>query len=369
MPDTAPSSDGERKAGAAAEARPPVDRLSREQLLELHHFLRLNRALEERLSLLYRQKRLVSNVYRSLGQEACSVGSAYALGRGDLFAPMTRNLGAVLVRGARPADLFAQYLGRDGPSHGRDSGAHFGWISDSGSMLPPVAMLGDMIAILVGAVLAERLRGRASCALNWIGDGGASTGAFHEGFNLACVLRAPLVLIVENNRFAFSTPTERQTANPRFVDRARAYGSFGERVDGTDVLAVYEATRQALARGRAGQGPTLIEAEMLRRASHAEQDAERYVPAEVRQEWERKDPVERYERHLVREGLATEEDLWLATRRAEQLADDGLREAEALPFPRPESALEGVWADRAAVSPTPPIVLAHTRKGARPWRT
>jgi TPP-dependent pyruvate/acetoin dehydrogenase alpha subunit len=346
----------------------PVDRLTREQLLELHHFLRLNRTLEERLSLLYRQKRLVSNVYRSLGQEACSVGSAYALGRGDVFSPMMRNLGAVLVRGARPAELFAQYLGRDGPSHGRDSGAHFGWISADGSMLPPVSILGDMIPILVGAVLAERLRGRPTVALNWIGDGGTSTGAFHEGLNLACVLKAPFVLIVENNRFAFSTPTERQTANPRFVDRARAYGCFGESVDGTDVLAVYEATRQAIERARAGQGPTLIEAEMLRRASHAEHDDARYVPAELRQEWERKDPVERYERHLVREGSATDEELVQAARRVEQLVDDGLREAERLPLPRAESALGGVWAERAAASATPAIVTEHARKGGGPCR-
>jgi TPP-dependent pyruvate/acetoin dehydrogenase alpha subunit len=346
----------------------PVDRLTREQLLELHHFLRLNRTLEERLSLLYRQKRLVSNVYRSLGQEACSVGSAYALGRGDVFSPMMRNLGAVLVRGARPAELFAQYLGRDGPSHGRDSGAHFGWISADGSMLPPVSILGDMIPILVGAVLAERLRGRPTVALNWIGDGGTSTGAFHEGLNLACVLKAPFVLIVENNRFAFSTPTERQTANPRFVDRARAYGCFGESVDGTDVLAVYEATRQAIERARAGQGPTLIEAEMLRRASHAEHDDARYVPAELRQEWERKDPLERYERHLVREAIATEEDLLQAARRVEQLVDDGLREAERLPLPRAENALKGVWAERAAASATPAIVTEHERKGGRPCR-
>jgi TPP-dependent pyruvate/acetoin dehydrogenase alpha subunit len=348
---------------APVDARPPVDHLTRAQLLELHHFLKLNRGLEERLSLLYRQKRLVANVYRSLGQEACSVGSAYALARGDLFAPMLRNLGAVLVRGARPADLFAQYLGRDGPSHGRDTGAHFGWINDSGGMLPAVSMLGDMISILVGAVLAERLRGRKSVALNWIGDGGVSTGAFHEGFNLACVLRAPFVLIVENNRFAFSTPTERQTANPRFVERARAYGCFGESVDGTDVLAVYEATRQAVERARAGHGPTLIEAEMLRRASHAEHDDARYVSSELRKEWERKDPLERYERHLLREGLATEQDLLLTARRVEQTIDDGLKEAEALPFPRPENALVGVWADRTVAPPTPPIVLERERKG------
>src|SRR5512138_1956202 len=113
MPEGAPPGQVDDSAGTTAEARAPVERLTREQLLEIHYFLKLNRTLEERLSLLYRQKRLVANVYRSLGQEACSVGSSYALARGDLFAPMLRNLGAVLVRGARPAEIFAQYLGRD----------------------------------------------------------------------------------------------------------------------------------------------------------------------------------------------------------------------------------------------------------------
>ncbi len=350
------------------EVKPPADQLSHEQALEIHRYLRLNRAAEERLALLYRQNRVFGGLYCSLGQEGCSVGAAYALGPGDIFAPMIRNLGAVLVRGGRLVDLFAQYLGRDGPARGRDSGVHFGWISESGSMLPIVSSLGDMIPVLVGATLAERLRNRSTVALTFVGDGGASTGAFHEGFNLACVLKAPLVLIVENNRYALSTPTERQTANPRFVDRARAYGCFGESVDGTDVLAVYEVTRQAVERARRGLGPTLIEADLLRRSGHTEHDDGAYVPAALREEWERKDPLERYELHLVRQGLANETTLLEHAREAERMVDWALREAEALPLPAPETLLSGVYADREAAPPEPPLVQGAGRKNREPWQ-
>jgi len=352
---------------ADSSPRPPVEQLGRRELFEILRLMRLNRALEERLALLYRQNRIVGSVYRSLGQEACSVGSAYALEPGDIFAPMIRNLGAVLVRGASVRDVLAQYLGRDGPAHGRDSGVHFGWVDETGAMLPIVSMLGDMVPILAGAALAEKMRNRKTVALNWIGDGGTSTGAFHEGLNLACVLKLPLVLIVENNRYAFSTPTERQTANTRFVDRAQAYGCVGESVDGTDVLAVYEVTRKAVERGRRGEGPTLIEADLFRRSGHAEHDEADYVPLAAREEWERRDPLETYERHLVRQGLATESDLIDAAQQAEREVNEGLRAAEALPVPAPESVLTGVFHGRDAADPTPVLVQEHQRR--RPtWR-
>ena len=263
----------------ALTARPPAGQLSREQLLELYHFLKLNRMVEEKLTNLYRQGKVVGGLYRSLGQEACSVGSAYALERGDIFTPLIRNLGAIFVRGGKPRDVFAQYMAKaSGPTRGRDLNVHFGWLSEDGSMPSVISMLGDMIPILTGAVLAERMKGKKTVALNWIGDGGTSTGAFHEGFNLACVQKAPLVLIVENNKYAYSTPTSKQTANTRFVDRAAAYGCFGEQVDGNDVLAVYEVTRRAIERARAGRGPTLIEADTMRMRGHAEHDDMKYVP-------------------------------------------------------------------------------------------
>jgi pyruvate dehydrogenase E1 component alpha subunit/2-oxoisovalerate dehydrogenase E1 component alpha subunit len=342
--------------------KPPADALPRESLLELYSFMRLNRMAEERLAALYRQNKVIGGLYRSLGQEACSVGSAYALEAGDIFTPLIRNLGAILVRGGKPRDVFAQYMARaTGPSGGRDLNIHFGWLSEEGSMLSVISMLGDNIPILVGAAMAERMKGRRTVALSWIGDGGASTGAFHEGMNLACVQRAPFVLIVENNKFAYSTPTHKQTANPRFVDRARAYGCAGAQVDGNDVLAVYEVTRRAIDRARRGEGPTLIEADTMRMRGHAEHDDMRYVPPPLLEEWSRKDPLLRYERFLLGRGVTQAELDAIVARLDRELTAD-VEAVEAAPFPTPETLLDGVYGDRAVDSPVPPLVRDWQRR-------
>jgi len=314
--------------------------------------------VEERLTNLYRQGKVVGGLYRSLGQEACSVGSAYALEKGDIFTPLIRNLGAIFVRGGRPRDVFCQYMARaGGPTHGRDLNVHFGWLSEDGSMPSVISMLGDMVPILTGAVIAERMKGRMTVALTWIGDGGTSTGAFHEGFNFACVQKAPLVLIVENNKYAYSTPTHRQTANQRFVDRAPAYGCFGEQVDGNDVLAVYDATRRAVERARSGQGPTLIEADTMRMRGHAEHDDMKYVPRELLEAWARKDPIARFEKHLLDGGLASQSDVDAIAAMIDRQLEADVAFAESSPFPEPDSALTGVYAGDPTRQPTPPLVL------------
>ncbi len=337
--------------------KPPAAELSKSQLLELYSFLKLNRLLEERLTNLYRQGKVVGGLYRSLGQEACSVGSAYALERGDVFTPLIRNLGAILVRGGRPRDILCQYMAKaDSPTRGRDLNVHFGWLSEEGSMPAVISMLGDMIPILAGAVLAERMRGRTTVALTWIGDGGTSTGAFHEGWNFACVQKLPLVLVVENNKWAYSTPTTRQTANPRFVDRAQAYGCFGAEVDGNDVLAVYEVTRQAVARARAGEGPTLIEADTMRMKGHAEHDDMKYVPREMVEAWAKRDPLARFEAHLLGRDLCSRTELDAVVAQLEQHLAEELAHAERSPLPAHGTGLSDVYADRAVPSPVPPLV-------------
>ncbi len=306
---------------------------------------------------------MVGGLYRSLGQEGCSVGSAYALARGDMFTPLIRNLGAIFVRGGRPRDVFAQYMAKaTGPTRGRDLNVHFGWLSEEGSMPSVISMLGDMVSILVGAVMAERMKGKTTVALTWIGDGGTSTGAFHEGFNLACVQKVPLVVIVENNKFAYSTPTSKQTANPVFVDRATSYGCFGEQVDGNDVLAVYEVTRRAIERARQGLGPTLIEADTMRMRGHAEHDDMKYVSPALIEEWARKDPLLRYERQLLDQGVANPAELAAVKSRIEAALAEDLAWAEASPFPDPTSGLSDVYADRPVASPTPPLVRDWERK-------
>jgi TPP-dependent pyruvate/acetoin dehydrogenase alpha subunit len=345
--------------------KPPADALTRESLLELYYYLRLGRAAEERLVHLYRQGKVIGGLYRGLGQEACSVGAAYALETGDLFTPVIRNLGAIFVRGGKPRDLFAQYMARaTSPTRGRDLNVHFGWLRDEGSMISVISMLGTNVSILTGAVMAERMKGRSTVALTWVGDGGASTGAFHEGLNLACVQKAPLVVVIENNKFAYSTPTAQQTANPRFVDRAKAYGCFGTLVDGNDTLTMYEVTRRAVERARKGEGPTLIEADTMRMRGHAEHDDMRYVPKELLEEWARKDPIQRYERLLLGRGFG-QSDLDEVGRRIAAQLDEDVAWAEASPMPDPDSGLDGVWADRPAESPIPPLVREWERRKGR----
>jgi TPP-dependent pyruvate/acetoin dehydrogenase alpha subunit len=344
--------------------RPPADKLTKVQLLELLHFMKLNRLVEERLTNLYRQNKVVGGLYRSLGQEACAVGAAYALQDGDIFTPLIRDLGAIFVRGGRPRDVFAQYMARAaGPTRGRDLNIHFGWLAPKGSMIAVISMLGDTVAVLAGAALAERMQGRKTVALTWTGDGGTSTGSFHEGFNFACVQKVPLVLVVENNKWAYSTPTDRQTANTRFVDRAVAYGCPGVAVDGNDVLAVYEAVRAAVARARDGGGPTLIEADTMRMRGHAEHDDMKYVPPAQLTEWAQRDPLLAFERQLLRSGTLDQAELDGLYLGLERFVEQELQAAEASPFPDADSGLSGVYGDREISDPTPPLVREWQARG------
>ena len=210
--------------------------LGRDQLLELYYWMRLTRSLEERLVNLYRQTKVVGGLFRSLGQEACAVGSAYALRREDVLSPLIRNLGSMLVKGATPVEVLRQYMAKgDSPTRGRELNIHFGDVQDR-NFVGQISHLGDMVPVMAGVTLSFRMRKQARVGLVYIGDGATSTGAFHEGINLAAVQRCPLVVIVENNRYAYSTPTERQCAAERLADKAAGYGIPGVRADGNDVL-------------------------------------------------------------------------------------------------------------------------------------
>ena len=218
-------------------------KLTREQNLELYYFMRLNRRLEDRLVTLFRQNKIVGGLYSSLGQEAVSVGSAYALEPRDWLAPMIRNIGALLVKGFKPRDIFTQHMAKyTSPTQGKDGTSHFGDLKVH-HVVSPISMLGDLIPVMTGVAMAGRYLGQNIVAMTWIGDGGTSTGAFHEGLNLAAQQRAPLVLIVENNQWAYSTPVARQVPIKNLADRAVAYGIASKIVDGNDVVAVYEAAK------------------------------------------------------------------------------------------------------------------------------
>ncbi len=252
---------------------------------------------------------------------------------------MIRNIGSLLVRGVTPLMLFLQYLARrDAPTGGRDGTLHFD-IPEK-SIIGPISVLGTLVPVMTGAALAARLRGESRAALTYLGDGGVSTGDFHEGLNLAAVLNLPLVLIIENNGYAYSTPTTRQFAVKSLAERGPAYGVASESVDGTDVLAVFAATRRALEHGRRGLGPTLLECRAFRRRGHAEHDDMRYVPRDLLHAWEKSDPIDRYETFLVDEGHATRADL----RRVREGIEPGLEAAAAAalesPLPDPEDYYE-----------------------------
>jgi len=184
--------------------------LTREQQLDLYYYMQLNRQLEDRMVRLFRQNKIVGGLYSSLGQEAISVGTAYALEKRDWLAPMIRNIGALLVKGFKPRDIFTQHMAKyTSPTLGKDGTSHFGDLKVRHTV-SPISMLGDLIPVMTGVAMAGRYLGQKIVTLSWIGDGGSSTGAFHEGLILAAQQRAALVLILENNQWAYSTPVSRQ---------------------------------------------------------------------------------------------------------------------------------------------------------------
>src|SRR3984893_17496331 len=229
-----------------------ISKLTREQHLELYYFMQLNRQLEDRMVRLFRQNKIVGGLYSSLGQEAVSVGTAYALEPKDWLAPMIRNIGALLVKGFKPRDIFTQHMAKyTSPTFGKDGTSHFGDLKVHHT-ISPISMLGDLIPVMTGVAMAGRYLGQNIVALTWIGDGGSSTGAFHEGLNLAASQRAPFVLIVENNQWAYSTPVSRQVPIQNLAARGAAYGIASVIVDGNDVVAVYQAAKEAVDESRAG---------------------------------------------------------------------------------------------------------------------
>ena len=317
--------------------------LSRQQLHDLYYYLRLNRRVDEQLSHLYRQGKVVGGVYSSLGQEAIAVGAAYALEAGDFIGPMIRDSGAMLVRGYRPRDLFLQYMARkDGPTEGRDANTHFGDVERG--VIAPISMLGELIPVLAGVALASKIRGEKRVALTFIGDGGTSTTPFHEGLNFAAVQKLALIVIAENNGWAYSTPVQKQMANANIADRGKGYGVASVSIDGNNVVEVYEATRKAAELGRSGGGPTLIEAKTMRMKGHAEHDDARYVPKEMLEAWRHRDPILVFEQMLASKSLMTaKEKSGIEARLEEEIRAD-LAFAEGSAFPLPEGAARAVWA-------------------------
>lgn len=329
----------------------PSDLLSRERKLELYFWMRLTRTLEERLVALYRQTKVVGGLFRSLGQEADAVGSSFALERRDIMSPLIRNMGSMLVKGATPLEILRQYMARgDSPTRGRELNIHFGDLERG--FIGQISPLGDMVPVMAGVTLSFKMRGEDRVGLVYVGDGATSTGAFHEGINLAAVQRCPLVVVVESNQYAYSTPTSKQTAARQMIDKALGYGIPGEQADGNDVLAVYDVTKRAVDRARAGGGVTLVELLTYRRKGHAEHDNQSYVPDGETDWWAtNNDPIDRY-LAVLRESLGFgEEEITATDDRVRTVVDEATELADASPFPEPLDCLTGIYGEPASESP------------------
>ena len=335
----------------AKEAPPASARLSREARLELYYYMRLTRSLEERLVNLYRQTKVVGGLFRSLGQEADAVGSASALEHGDILSPLIRNLGSMLVKGALPVEIIRQYMAKgDSPTRGRELNIHYGDLERG--FVGQISHLGDMVPVMAGIALTFKMRREPRVVLVYVGDGATSTGAFHEGINFAAVQRLPMVVVVENNGYAYSTPLSKQTAVTQLRDKAIGYGIAGEQADGNDVLAAYDATKRGVDRARRGEGVTLVELVTYRRKGHAEHDNQSYVPAGEIERWEKEnDPLDRYVAWLRANDATSNDELETVHERVRREIDAATDEADASPMPEPMDALAGIYADPPRVEP------------------
>jgi pyruvate dehydrogenase E1 component alpha subunit/2-oxoisovalerate dehydrogenase E1 component alpha subunit len=334
---------------AAEELALSEPQLDKESLLEIYTGLALTRAAEERLELLQKQGHVSGGLYRSLGQEAGAVGAAYALrrsddGTGDFLAPTVRAAGALFLFGGDLTDFFRQYLARaTAPTGGREANVH--WVDYQSGFVGPVSPLGTMVEVMAGICLSFQLRGEDRVGMVFYGDGASSTGAWHEGLNFAAVQRCPMILMVEANQWAFSTPTSRTTRLSSFTMKAPGYGIGAESVDGTDVLAVYGAVERAAARARAGDGVQMVELRYFRRLGHAQHDPQDYVdPALIRQ-WEARDPLDRFRTYLVDHDVATEDELTGLDADVFERCRAAAELAVSEPIPEGPEAAEGVYTD------------------------
>jgi TPP-dependent pyruvate/acetoin dehydrogenase alpha subunit len=337
--------------------------LDKKQCLEIYRWMLLNRKMETALENLYKQGKVVGGVYFGLGQEACSCASAYALKPDEWLGPMIRNQGSLLVRGFSPRDIMMQYMAKAGsPTKGRDASSHFGDIQKH-NVVAPISTLGDLIPVLAGVAMGARLQGRNIAVMTYIGDGGQSTGVTYEGLNFAAVQNLGLVLFVENNLWGYSTPADMQFRVKDLAERAIAYGIPGVIVDGTDACQVYDAAHEACERARRGEGPTLIEAKMMRMKGHAIHDAAEYVPKPMFEYWRKRDPITRFENYLLnKKWLTPAENRELITGVDQQLEAD--REfAVNSPMPTPESAAGGVYCENGCHEIRPKYGIPKVRTG------
>ena len=310
---------------------------------QFHYYMSLMREVEDRLERkLYRQGKIAGGVWVGRGQEAIPVGAGLAAEPDDVLCPSHRDMALYFIRGVPPRQVFAQYMGRvGGLTRGRDGNVHMGDIRLR--LVAIISSIGAGIPVAAGAALALKYQGSRQVTFSFFGDGATSRGDWHEGVNLAAVQRLPLVLVCNNNQYAFSTPLDKQMVCANVADRGPAYGIPSEIVDGNDVFAIYEAACRAAAHARAGLGPYLIECKTFRMTGHSAHDPADYVPPHLFEQWAERDPLRGLERRMLEAGWATQEELdgaWAALR---QEVDAAIEWAEHSPYPDPAGLLEGVY--------------------------
>ena len=311
--------------------------------LQLYYWMKLIRAFEERASRLHRQNKIFGGVYSGAGQEAICTGICAPLQPGDFVAPLHRDLGVFLMRGVDPGRLMAQLMGKeDGLSRGKDSGLHGGDLEHG--VFGSTSMLGSSLPVAVGAALKFKMKKEKHIAVAFFGEGAASRGDVHEAMNFAGVHKLPVLFVCENNRFAYSTPLEKQMAIENVAERARAYGFPGHVVSGNDLLAVLALAERLIDRMRKGGGPEMIECKTYRYRGHSEHDPALYRDEEELIEWQARDPIPQYEFFLEKKGQDLKRIREEIDQRTKQVIQSAVDFAEQSPFPPPEEALEDLYA-------------------------
>ncbi len=307
------------------------------------YYMALMREVEDRIERkLYRQGKIVGGVYVGRGQEAICVGAGLAVEPGDVLFPSHRDLALFFIRGIHPRHIFAQYMGRvGGLTRGRDANMHMGDLSRR--IVAIISAMAASVPVAAGAAFALKYRKSSNIAMVFFGDGATSRGDWHEGINLAAVQKLPLVLICNNNQYAYSTPVSKQMACQHVADRAPGYGIPAEIVDGNDVLAVYEATGRAVAHARQSLGPYLVECKTFRMTGHSAHDPADYVPEHLWKEWGAQDPIVRIEKTMVDRGWAASSEIQQVYEGIRDEVDRAIEWAETSPLPAASELLEDVY--------------------------
>lgn len=324
----------------------PHEDLSRDELLRWYRAMRLARTFEQKLSALYRQGQIVGAVYLGMGQEAIATGVVSVLRKDDYFSTVSRNLAGWFLRGVEPRHVLARWLGRDiPPAHGRELGLFLADLPNHGLAPYHNGSMASWIPSGAGFALAFKLKRQPRVYVGFTGDGATSPGDFYEGLNFAAIHKLPLVIIAENNCFAYSTPISSQMPVANIADRAPAFNIPAEIVFGNDVFEVRRAARKALDHARSGKGPYLLEFKTFRQRGHGEHDDMAYVPRDLREFWERRDPIRLFTDYLLGGGGIAQAELTAVDQECAQLVEDAVPYAQALPMPSPDSVMWRLFKD------------------------